>query len=469
MVRRALFGADLLGIVAALYLGSALFPPGPGGTIASSGELLLFAATLPVWFLLLSLHGLYGGDGERGDHSTVDDFFGVVHVMTLGVWIIAILAQVTGLASPAVSRLAVFWALAIILVTSGRVIARAVCRRRKAYIQRVVVVGEGDIGQLVARKIKQHPEYGLDLLGFIDGDPKGKRTDINGISTLGGLERLGSIVADRNVDRVIVAFSREPDAATMEVIRDLRDGEITVDVVPRLFDLVGLRATVHTLEGLALVCVPPGRLSRSSLLIKRLIDIAGASVLLILALPFFAYVALRIRLDSPGPVFFRQTRLGLGKSHFTAYKFRTMKVDTCQDEHRSYVRSISDASATVGGNGVYKLDRDDAVTPVGRWLRKTSLDELPQLINVLRGEMSLVGPRPCIPYETENFKPHHEDRFLVPQGMTGLWQVTARANSTFGEALDMDVAYVHAWSIGLDVRLLLLTPLALVRQRLATT
>src|SRR4029077_991948 len=133
---------------------------------------------------------------------------------------------------------------------------------RPSYIQRVVVVGEGDIGQLVARKIRQHPEYGLDLLGFVGGEPQGKRADIDGVDNLGSLESLDSIVTSLDVDRVIVAFSREPDAGTMGVIRCLRDRQATVDGVPRLFELVGLRASVHVLEGLPLIGVPPARLSR---------------------------------------------------------------------------------------------------------------------------------------------------------------------------------------------------------------
>ena len=229
-----------------------------------------------------------------------------------------------------------------------------------------------------------------------------------------------------------------------------------------MFDLVGPKAEIHTLEGLALVGLPPAKPSRSSLLLKRAVDIAGASLGLLLTAPLFAYVAFRIRRDSPGPVFFRQTRLGMNMREFEALKFRTMYVDTDDSAHRDYVQAAMSRTISAQDNGLYKLERRDAITPFGRWLRRTSLDELPQLINVLRGEMSLVGPRPCIPYEMESFEPHHFDRFLVPAGITGLWQVTARAHSTFGEALEMDVAYARGWSLGLDLRLLLLTPMRLL-------
>jgi lipopolysaccharide/colanic/teichoic acid biosynthesis glycosyltransferase len=145
-----------------------------------------------------------------------------------------------------------------------------------------------------------------------------------------------------------------------------------------------------------------------------------------------------------------------------------MRVDVDTSKHEEFIKQSMSKDATAQENGIFKLDRSDAITSVGHFLRKTSLDELPQLINVLRGDMSIVGPRPCIPYETEHFKPHHFERFAVPQGITGLWQVTARANASFGEALDMDVAYVRGWSIGLDLGLMLRTPLQLLRQRGAT-
>jgi lipopolysaccharide/colanic/teichoic acid biosynthesis glycosyltransferase len=133
------------------------------------------------------------------------------------------------------------------------------------------------------------------------------------------------------------------------------------------------------------------------------------------------------------------------------------------DEHRAYVSTIMHSTASVGDNGLYKLERPDSVTAAGKWLRRTSLDELPQLINVVRGDMSLVGPRPCIPYETSLFERHHFDRFAVPAGITGLWQVTARSRATFGEALDLDVAYARGWSLALDLKLLALTPKQIFR------
>jgi lipopolysaccharide/colanic/teichoic acid biosynthesis glycosyltransferase len=162
---------------------------------------------------------------------------------------------------------------------------------------------------------------------------------------------------------------------------------------------------------------------------------------------------------------FRQVRLGLMMNEFTLLKFRTMRCNVDDSEHREYIRATMSADAAANGNGVYKLDRGDAITRAGRWLRRTSLDELPQLINVLRGEMSLVGPRPCLQYETEHFQPHHFERFLVPPGLTGLWQVTARAHATFGEALDMDVAYARGWSLKLDLWLLFQTPRQVLRQK----
>jgi len=202
--------------------------------------------------------------------------------------------------------------------------------------------------------------------------------------------------------------------------------------------------------------------------VKRMIDVVGATIGLVLALPLFVWAAWRIPRESPGPLFYRQRRLGQNMQEFTMLKFRTMTVGTDDAPHRAYIeRAMSTENAPTGGQ-LHKLDRADVVTPAGRWLRRTSLDEVPQFINVLKGDMSLVGPRPCLAYETPYFSSHHYERFLVPAGITGLWQVQVRAYASFPEALEMDVMYVRHWSLRLDLKLLLRTPIEMLRQRKAT-
>jgi exopolysaccharide biosynthesis polyprenyl glycosylphosphotransferase len=468
LVPRSLVLADLLGLSLAYLLTTLSW--GEAGAFGSFHEILVFLATLPCWAFVAKLQGLYRSDQEQADHSTADDVVGVFHLVTIGVWVLLVTSRVVGHPNPTIYALITFWALAICILPLARTIARRACKRALAYEQNTLIVGAGEVGQLIARKLVKHPEYGVNVVGFIDRDPKARRPDLpEHLAILGGPERLADIVNCLDVERVVIAFSNEPLSELLSLLRQLRAFPVQIDLVPRLFELVGPRLTMHSVEGLPLLGLPPNHASRTSRTLKRLIDIVGAGAALIALSPVFAYIALRIRLDSDGPVFFRQTRLGTKMKEFTALKFRTMKVDTDQSVHRMAIQqSMSSNAVSTESGGVYKLERADAVTKFGRRLRKTSLDELPQLINVFKGDMSLVGPRPCIPYETENFEPHHLERFAMPQGITGLWQVTARANCTYGEALDMDIAYVRGWSLGLDLRLLLRTPLTVLRQRSST-
>jgi exopolysaccharide biosynthesis polyprenyl glycosylphosphotransferase len=463
-MRRHLVQADTAGLTLAFVVTVLAFgSTAPGDHAQPAYELFVFFLSLPVWLLLASVHGLYRCDERRLGHSTVDDLAGVVHLVTLGAWIFFLGCWVTHLSSPRPIELIGFWVLATLLLTGCRALARSLCVRSPAYKQNTIIVGGGDVGQLIARKLGQHPEYGIRLVGVVDAAPRARRTDLADVALLGSVDRLPDIVSEHGVERVIVSFSNDSDAHTAEVVRQLRPLDVEVDVVPRLYELLGTDVDVHAVEGLPLIGLPAARWNPWAARLKRAIDVVGALSALILSAPLFAFIAWKVRRSSPGPIFFRQTRLGLRMQEFTALKFRTMWVDTDDGEHRAYIAQTMSASAPVGANGTYKLDRNKDVTPFGRWLRKTSLDELPQLLNVLRGEMSLVGPRPCIPYETEQFKPHHFERFLLPQGITGLWQVTARAHATFGEALDMDVAYVRSWSLGLDLRLLFRTPTQFLR------
>jgi exopolysaccharide biosynthesis polyprenyl glycosylphosphotransferase len=332
------------------------------------------------------------------------------------------------------------------------------------FTQNAVIVGAGDVGQTIARKLRQHPEYAIRVIGFVDVEPRDRWEDLQEVPQLGQPEQLPDLVESYDIDRVIFAYSNDSHLDELKLIHKLKAISVQIDLVPRLFEAVGPRVDIHSIEAIPLIGLPPVRLSPSDRIVKRVIDVVLASLLLTLTAPLFAYIAWRIKRDSRGPILFRQTRLGLNMRPFTTLKFRTMRVGVDNAVHRDYIKSTMSTKSPAGSNGLYKLERDDALTPFGRWLRKSSLDELPQLLNVIKGDMSLVGPRPCIEYETEHFAPHHFERFLVLPGMTGLWQVRARARSTFGEALDMDVAYARGWSLGLDLRLLCRTPLVVFRQ-----
>jgi exopolysaccharide biosynthesis polyprenyl glycosylphosphotransferase len=461
LVRRLLLTADVIGLLLA-FLVAVLVAGGVEGH-GSTGpgmEFLLFAVSLPLWIVAAKLFGLYDKDDARADHSTVDELARVMLLMTTGAFVLGL---VTGYVDPNTTKVLLFWALGVLFVTVARAVARLIARRTHTYVQNAVIVGAGDVGQLVARKLQQHPEYGINLVGFVDDDPRPPRSDLQHPTVLGSPAALPELVRTLHIDRVIVAFSHDSAEETLPLISSLRQCTVQIDIVPRLFEIVGPTASVHTLEGMPVVGLPAARIGRSSRMLKRAIDIVGASVLLVLTAPLFAVAAWKIRRSSPGPIFFRQRRLGMNQREFTMLKFRTMRPDADEGPHREYIRATMEGEVTPGTNGLFKLDRTAAVTKPGRWLRKSSLDELPQLINVLRGDMSLVGPRPCLPYEVEHFQPHHFERFLVPAGLTGLWQITARAHSQFGEALEMDVVYVRNWSLSLDLHLLLRTPVQLLR------
>jgi exopolysaccharide biosynthesis polyprenyl glycosylphosphotransferase len=470
LVRRMLLLADLVGLVTAFFIVEVLFGAGSGPGNAAPGldEFLLLLATLPGWIVIAKLYGLYDQDEERTHHPTTDDFGGVFNLVTVGVWLFLSVTWITGIADPDLSKMIAFWALAVALVTSARAFARAGCRRSISYLQNTIIVGAGDVGQQVARKLLRHPEYGINLVGFVDSHPLPRQDGLDSVSLLGPSEMLPQLVRLLDVERVIVAFSNDTPEETLAIVRSLGGADVQIDTVPRLFELVSPSVQIDTLEGLPLIELPAPRISPSSRLIKRSLDVVGASIGLILTAPLFAFFAWRVKRSSPGPVFFRQTRLGQDQREFTALKFRTMRVGADTSSHREYIKRTMDPRVAPSSNGLYKPEASDAITPFGGFLRRTSLDELPQLINVLRGDMSLVGPRPCIGYETEHFLPHHFDRFLVPAGITGLWQVTARAHATFREALDMDVAYARGWSLGLDLRLLCRTPLEAFGRRATT-
>jgi exopolysaccharide biosynthesis polyprenyl glycosylphosphotransferase len=466
LIRRALVVADVGGLTIALLAG-AVAERGVHAGVAFS-DLLVYLGVLAAWAVAARLYGLYGRDERRPDHSTLDDIAPLFNILTAGTWLGVLAVGLSRVDGWSLRSGLAFWLTALVVMPPARAVARALARRHADFVQNAVIVGAGDVGQLVGRKLQQHPEFGIKLVGFVDSEPKDLRDDLDHIPLLGRIDEIVDVVRRNDVQRVVVAFSNDSHDTLLDLVHSLRDLDIEIDVVPRLFEAVGPAVGIHAVEGLALVGLPSIRPSRTARAVKRLLDVVGASIILVVTSPLLAWIAWRIKRDSPGPIMFRQERLGERMKPFTLLKFRTMTEDADDAPHRNYVAGIMDLTATPTDGNLFKLERPDEVTKVGAWLRRTSLDELPQLLNVLRGEMSLVGPRPCLAYETELFEQHHFDRFLVPAGMTGLWQVEARARSTFKEALDLDAAYARNWSPLLDLWLLARTPLEVFRSREAT-
>jgi exopolysaccharide biosynthesis polyprenyl glycosylphosphotransferase len=461
LVRRALMAADVIGLLVAFVLAELIV--GPGEKIDMSNEVIAFLVTLPGWLLGAKLYGLYDHDEERTNHSTVDEFVGVFHLVTVGTWIFFIGSWLTSLAAPSLLKLVVFWGLGVGTISIGRATARAFCRHRIAYLQNTVILGAGEVGQLVGRKLMQHPEYGINLVGFVDAAPKERREDLGQMTVLGSSDRLPAIVRLFDIERVIVAFSNESHQDTLEIIRSLKDLDVQVDIVPRLFEIVGPGVGIHTVEGLPLVGLRPLRLSRSARFLKRTLDIAVSLAGLILLSPLYAYIAIRIKLDSPGPVFFRQERMGAGDKIFRIYKFRTMQSDA--EERKPEYAHLNRHAKNGGDPRMFKVPGDPRVTKFGRLLRRCSLDELPQLINVFRGQMSLVGPRPLILDEDDHVVDGWARKRLdLRPGITGLWQVLGRSDIPFAEMTQLDYLYVTNWSLSTDLSLIVRTVPAVFRQ-----
>jgi lipopolysaccharide/colanic/teichoic acid biosynthesis glycosyltransferase len=288
-----------------------------------------------------------------------------------------------------------------------------------------------------------------------------------------------------DIERVVIAFSRESHQDTLALIRTLTDLEVQVDIVPRLFEIVGPSVDVHTVEGLPLIGLPPLRLSRSSLMLKRSMDVAGAALGLILLAPVIAAVAIAVKFDSRGPVFYRGERIGRNRQRFTLLKFRTMVTDA--DSQLDAL--MEDPEVRAEFERSHKLPEDPRITRVGAFLRRTSLDEVPQLFNVLKGDIALVGPRPITTREYDlihdaaaedlsflrtdpdeatpsgyQVAGYWEVDDLLP-GITGYWQITGRSDIGYEERVRLDMAYVKSWSLKLDLKILAKTVRALTSSR----
>lgn len=464
LVRRALAAGDIVGLSAAFFSAQLVFGDrNPNSIVSAEAELAVFLATLPVWVVIAKVYGLYDNDEERTDHSTIDEAVSVFHLVTVGAWLLLAVTWLSGIAEPDLVRIVAFWALAIVAISVARATARAFCRRRPAYVQNAVIVGAGHVGQLIAQKLFHHPEYGINLVGFVDAEPRERRRGLEVLPVLGTPDELPEIVGALGVERVIVAFTNEPHELTLALLRELKPLDLQIDIVPRLFEIVGPNVGMHTIEGLPLIGLPPLRLSRSSALLKRAMDMACSTAGLVVLSPFLLLISLLIRFDSAGPVLFRQVRMGADDRPFRILKFRTMVVDAEQRK-----RELSHLNIHAEDDPrMFKVPEDPRTTRIGRFLRRYSLDELPQLWNVLRGEMSLVGPRPLVLDEDCYVREWGRERLTLKPGITGPWQVLGASDIPFEEMLKLDYLYVTGWSLFGDVKLVIRTLPAVLRARMA--
>ncbi len=418
-----------------------------------------FAVVLTV--LLLVMFRREGVYNHRRSASLFDTLYALVSGVTTG---ILVMMAVTFFYRPFFySRLIFLYdgILILLLLSTSRLVLAGVSARMRARgirVDRLLIVGAGEAGRTVMRTVVARPELGYRITGFLDDDPEKGETDIGPFKALGGLDNLANVLSTEHVTEAIIALPWSYHLKILGLIAQCERAGVRARLVPDIFQLTLSRVDVDDLGGIPLLGVKPVTIRGGSLVIKRAMDLVLGGLFTLLALPLMGLIALAIRLDTPGPVLFSQTRVGQGGKVFRCYKFRSMYQGAEKEQER--LRCMNEASGPL-----FKIKDDPRITRVGRFLRRISLDELPQLYNVLRGEMSLVGPRPAPPVEVAQYQEWHRQRLQAPQGLTGLWQVSGRSDLTFDEGCLLDIFYIENYSVALDLRILLRTvPKVLFRQ-----
>jgi exopolysaccharide biosynthesis polyprenyl glycosylphosphotransferase len=409
--------------------------------------ILLVATAAPIWLAVFTAYHLYENDNLRISVSSFDEVRDLFHAMLAGSLGYLILSQ-------GVRYFFDWWvytAVEAVLFLSGALILVPVIRGSiRSWVlphvmkpRRALVVGSGPEALLVQRKIEAHPEYGLELVGFLDGDDPETPGPI-----LGRPDEIAEIIDDYEIDRVLLASSVGSHEQTLDLVRAVRRPDVQVSIVPRFFEIFTSHSTLDDIEGMPVVTLPPMRLGRSARVLKRSMDVVVSGMALLLFAPVLGVIALLIRLDSEGSALYWQPRRGRLGSTFRIVKFRTMYVGA--EQRRSEVLHMNEVDGPL-----FKIKgRDPRVTRVGSFLRRTSLDELPQLWNVFKGEMSLVGPRPFVVYEADKITGWARRRLDMTPGITGLWQVLGRNDIPFEEMTKLDYLYVTNWSVWWDLKIM---------------
>ena len=454
---RRLVCADVLGLALAAFVGPlllSLISDNPDSSAGHSISVYVFGlAVIPMFVAVFALYGLYRGVTRRITNSVFADLRNIVHALMISGFLYAIAAYVAlrsfGLEDLSVAKIVSMCLVAVVAVPLARVVAFGLLGHASEGSVPVIVVGTGKLAQTVASHLRAHSS--VRFVGFVDDNPLG-RGDV-----IGELEDLPDLCRQNNVARVVVCFSRTHPERTTEMLKSLA-GQVGVSIVPRYYELITARSHVEDLSGLPMLDIAPASLSAGSRFLKRTFDIVVSSVILVLGVPFFLVAAVLVKATSPGPVFFRQVRTGRNEQPFSMMKFRTM-VDNAES-YRAELEHLNEVDGPL-----FKVQNDPRVTRVGRVLRKTSLDEFPQLINVWKGDMSLVGPRPFVVSEAMKIEGWARKRFEARPGMTGLWQVSGRNELSHLELCRLDYLYVASWSFWWDMQILWQTPTTIFRGR----
>jgi exopolysaccharide biosynthesis polyprenyl glycosylphosphotransferase len=415
----------------------------------------LIFLTVGVWPVVFGVYGLY--DLRRPTHATAE-FQRLFHALLMSALLVLLITFVTKMD---ISRGFFAWLLGVSLVTitTGRLLTRRLehtLNTRAITSQATLIVGINDEGRALARTLRRRPWMGYRPCGFVEITRSGLDS-MDGLPVFGTVDDIGQISAGQSVGAVIVAGTAV-GGPTLQLIDSVLGASVAVRVSPGLANLGAARIVLEPIDGMALFSLRRHRFSRRQRWVKRGLDLAVTSVTLVIAAPLMLAIAVGIRVTTRGPVLFRQQRVGYQERAFTIVKFRTMIVGA--DAQRSGLDAGNEADGLL-----FKMRSDPRVTRIGRFLRRTSLDELPQLFNVLRGEMSLVGPRPALPEEALRYADLQRGRLRVKPGVTGLWQVNGRHELAFEDYVRYDLFYVENWSLTMDLYILAKTIPALLGGR----
>jgi len=415
--------------------------------------MILNLAMIPLFIGVFAVYSLYRGSTRRISLSVFSDLRNIVHALLVSGFLYAVVGyvahQMYHFQDGSVGKILAMCVVAVVAVPLARVVSFGLMGRAPEGSVPVIVVGTGKLAQTVASHLRAHSS--VNFVGFVDDSPLG-RSDV-----LGELEDLPDLCRRYDVARVVVCFSRTHPERTTEMLKAL-SGKVGVSIVPRYYELITSRSHVEDLSGLPMIDIAPASLSVGSRFLKRTFDVLVSSVALVLLSPFLLAVAVIIKCTSPGPVFFRQERTGRNERPFSVLKFRTMYEDA--EQRKAEILHLNEVDGPL-----FKVSDDPRVTRVGRFLRRTSLDELPQLINVWKGDMSLVGPRPFVVEEAAGIEGWARKRFEARPGMTGLWQVSGRNELSHLELCRLDYLYVASWSFWWDMQILWQTPATIFKGR----